>query len=37
MLGSFTTEELIKELSYRIRTGEKDVVILLKDLISKYN
>ena len=37
MLGSFATEELIEELNYRIRTGEKDVMILLKDLISKYN
>lgn len=37
MLGSFTTEELIEEFNYRIRTGEKDVMVLLKDLISKYN
>ena len=37
MLGSFTTEALIEELNYRIRTGEKDVMILLKNLISKYN
>lgn len=33
MLGSFTTEELIEELSYRIRTGESDIINKLKEII----